>query len=87
MILVAAVDPAADYACGYWILKCVVEIIHDNLLVVIINHDKRCLAVILVPYSDFACHYVWQSVDERRWTWEKVFLILYSRLVMCVCLQ
>ena len=65
MFLVATVNPAADDACSHWVLECDIEVFHDNLLIVIVNHDERCLAEILVAYGDFAGHDVWQGVDKR----------------------
>lgn len=87
MFLVAAIDPAADDARRNRILECVDEVFHDNLFVVIINHDKRCFAEILVSDGYFACHDVRQCVDEGRRARKEVFRVLNRRLIMRVRLQ
>lgn len=87
MLLVAAFNPAADNAFRDWVLECVFEVFHYNLLVVIVNHHERCLAEILVAYGDFTSHDVRQGVNERRRAREEVFWILYRRLIMRVSLQ
>ena len=87
MFLIAAVDPAADNACSYWVLECIFDVFHDNFLVVIIDDDERCLTEILVPDGDFACHDVWQGVDKCRRAREEVVRVLYRCLIGSVGLQ
>ena len=81
MFLIAAVDPAADNACRHRVLDGVFEVFHDNFFVVIVNHDERCLAEILIPDGNFACHDVRQGVDKCRRTREEVVVVLYRRLI------
>ena len=87
MFLIAAVNPSANNACRHWILECVFEVFHDNFLIVIVNDDERCLAEILIPDGDFACHDVRQGVDECRRAREEVVRVLYRRLIGSVGLQ
>ena len=87
MFFVAAVDPAADDTCRHRVLECIFEVFHDNLLVVIINHDERCLAEILVAYGDFSGHYVRQGVNKGCRAGEEASRVLNRRLIMRVGLQ
>ena len=81
MILIAAVNPAADNACRHWILECIFEVFHDDFLVVIVNDDERGLAEIFVTYGNFARYDVRQGVNKGRRAREEVVRVLNCRLI------
>ena len=81
MFLIAAVNPAADNACRHWVLECIVDVFHNNFLVVIVNDDELGLAEILVAYGDFARYDVRQGVNKSCRAREEIVRVLNCRLI------
>ena len=86
MVFVSAIKPTAENAFRHRVLEGVEQFSCHGFRVEIFQYDEGSLAKILVADGNLARDDVWQGIDKRCRTGEKLFRILYGGLVVGVSL-